>query len=157
MRLRPLLAAALLAAAMPLGTARATHCDKPAIYLFTSVGAPGAPGAPVLVSSAIGCVVLGMEEPNTDWIYPGSNYWQVRWLLNTKPTSGTIKFAGQTIMLEFAPGKVLGVVDAAYFDSQWFSVDPTMTIMGGKADITVCADTPCEGENLFQRTYLTMA
>ena len=148
----------ILALAASLSPARADHCGSN-IYLFTSYGADGPPGAVVLTSSAIGCTVLGGEDPDTDVIYPGSNRWQVRYIINAMPVSGTVDFAGKTVPLVFSPGTLggLGVGGPqAYWDSQWFTVDPVETIRNQTARVTVCLDLECSDDKRDTREYRTL-
>lgn len=173
MRSRLMLAAALGAVAiLPSSIASAGHRSIP-IYLFSNFRVqtgqddprdPGdelQPGNPTVVSSAVGCVVVaqdipetdGIDESNTDYIYPGSNNFQARWLEEgTVPAFGTISFAGEVHGLEFAADSndLVEVVDSnrIYFD-------PALSIDGGEAVVTVCRDEA--GQDCETRTYRTIS
>jgi len=154
MRIRSLIVLAILAAALPAGVSRAGHCTT-SIYLFTGNHVPAAEkNTQTVTSSAVGCTVIGGEDPNTDYIYPGSDSWFVRWL-STKPSHGTLTFNGKTVDLVFSPGKLFETVDQASWDSQWIPVDATKTIAGASTQITVCVGSP-EDEECDTRIYRTI-
>jgi hypothetical protein len=169
-----------LGALVPL-SARASHCDVP-IYLFSytnvNTGQPDpttddpddtlqAP-LPSLTSSAIGCTIVrdsvlaGEPDPSahaateTDWIYPGSNELQVRWIASNDPSaiaSATLNFAGVNYNLDLQKTTDITGADATFLDSQVIEVDPTTTVAGNDATVTVCTT---EGE-CFTRVYSTIA
>ncbi|HEX9712672.1 MAG TPA: hypothetical protein VGB52_09005 [Actinomycetota bacterium] len=162
MRHRLMLAAALAAVtALPIVGAQAeASCDTP-IYLFSNFRVqtgqddpqnPGnelQPGNPSVASTAAGCDVIAEDFPETPWddrdsdyIYPGSNNFTVRWLEGSLPVSGTIEFAGATYQLTFDAGQgTLG----DQVDSRRVFFPQDQSIGGGDAVVTVCrTTTSCE-------------
>jgi len=155
MRIRTLLVMAILSAALPAGSSSAAQCET-SIFLFTGNHIPGADkNTQTVTSSAIGCTAIGSDDPNTDYIYPASDSWFVRWTVSSKPAHGSITFDGKTVELAFAPGKLFETVDEPYWDSQWFGVDATKTISGGAAVVQVCVGEAPD-EECDTRTYRTI-
>jgi len=147
------------AVSLPPIAAQARHCESQ-IYLFTGHKRPSDPatGADNIqtVTSSAACNVDNSDDQNLDVIYPGTNYWRVRWIVNFKPTRGSVAFDGKTVALQFARGSLLDVQPGqAWFDSQWFEVDPTRTVSGGVAVATVCFGDPPD-EECDTRAYRTL-
>ena len=157
MRIKAIAALVTLACAMPVTGAHAGQCET-RIFLLNSYNVPAADhNAQTVTTSAVGCTVIGGDDPNTDYIYPGSDRWFVRWTVNSKPTHGTLTFNGTTIDLTFSQGKLEELVeDQPWFDSQWITVDPATTLQGGAATITVCQGAEGEDEDCDTRTYRTL-
>lgn len=170
MKLRLLVAGLVAAASFPMSGAHAGQCETP-IYLFSfwpsvtvnGVDDPRNPGhdptvgIPTATSSAIGCTVLGSDDPNTDWIYPGTVYLSVRFLLAEQPLTATLSFAGKTYDLNMQRGFDLTGAPQSWYDSDAIRVSPVDTSAPGNlAVVTICADEG-EGEpTCYQRTYRTM-
>jgi hypothetical protein len=166
MRLRLALVAVTGLALLAPMSVRAEHCAAP-IYLFSYVSGPADDpldpqrklGSPTVTSSAIGCVVIVDDIPetpgddsDTDVIYPGSNTLVVRWLEGSMPEAGTLTFAGETYPLSFyATTNGAGAV----VDSRQIIIDPSDSINGGIAMIEVCRST--EGDDCETRVYRTVA
>lgn len=165
MRLRIVIAFGLAAALLAPG-ARAEHCPVP-IYLFSYLSGPVDDpldanrklGSPTVTSSAIGCLIIAEDIPetpgdesDTDYIYPGSNTLVVRWLEGELPASGTLAFAGEIYDLAFY-ATTNGLT--AVTDSKQILIDPVDSVIGGDAVITVCRE---QGEQFCEtRTYRTIA
>lgn len=143
-----LVALALGVPALRAGGARATHCDgeQYQVTLLTRIAYPtdvaGFQGSPTYDSKVFGCLIG--EEPNTSYIYPGSNQLLLRYAEDLKVPSLKARLdglglnkdlvlrRGQGSPLNQATGAVLG---AAYFyDSDVLALDPTKT---GVLKITV--------------------
>lgn len=148
-------AALLGACVLPLAAQADDHCagDRGAILVFSQIGFPGSPGGftgnPTYDSKrTIGCN-LG-EEPNTAYIYPGSNQLLVRFNQDLKVKTLRAKIEGlgynKEIVLKAGHGSptrqaqesVTGA--ATIYDSDPLPVDPAKT---GTFKVTVfLADGP---------------
>lgn len=156
MRTRFLMAAVIAAAIIPVGAARAGHCDHTTI-VFTRFTArdPGsgeplenpATGTPVRNPTAEsgqgGCTADPSDETlNTFLVYPGANSLVVGSQLSEQPGSGTVTFAGKTTPLTFVkPG---GTSTGYAWESQAVYFDQASSLSGGMLTATVCTEGECD-------------
>jgi len=163
LKLRFLLAAAVVAAILPAApAAHASQCAVP-IYIFsltqTPIGDPRHPGrnlnVPSVTSSAVGCTVIG--DTDTDLIYPASNILSVRFLEVNKPLSATLTFAGKTYELKMTRGADVTGAPGAFYDSEDVAVDPVATSTPGNTAVAmICADEGDPDPTCYVRTYTTV-
>jgi hypothetical protein len=146
MRRRPVVAAlvATILSSLWITGAHAGRCDGEVgeVVLLAYPGPPG--GYPVLVptantgSKSIGCDVLGAEDPNTNYIYPGSTVAMVRYTqdIKVKSLKAHVKGLGldKDLVLTRGQTTVATVVEPALgptwvYNSPWFDIDPSKTGM----------------------------
>jgi hypothetical protein len=144
--MRLALAIVAACAALPVSSAAADHCEgeKWNIILHSRIGSGSAGSGIGYSSKDIGCAAG--EEPNTNYIYPGSTQVLVRFAADLKVASIKAKLSGLGVqkdltlnrgqsdlgmLLEPALGK------AYVYNSAWVDIDPTKT---GKITVTVYLD-----------------
>lgn len=167
--------AALALVGWPARPVQADHCDgnKGNLILFSGHGTflpdpiPGATGVKtantILVSTkAYGCNVG--EDPNTNYIYPGSNLISVRYIvdgaeLNTTlpftlsglaTTSGTLTclVALSTTLIALVPGEP----SPCWYESGWMAFDPAASMTPGG---TIVVAVPGEASDTYRTTTTT--
>lgn len=172
MKTRNLILLAALVGSLAPVSAQAEHCQTP-IYLFSRTRIENSDpavsqGVPSLTSSAIGCTVsdevpeLNTEETHpatdTDLIYPGANFFEVRLLDNGNDPaavdSATLQWVGETIELEFEAGTDVTGAAAPWLDSQRIQIDPVDTLGRNDAVVTICLSF--DPDNCLTRTYRTV-
>jgi hypothetical protein len=142
MRSRLIAVAAMIAAIAAAGltglSAHAGQCDGDvgAIYLFSNKSYPENPvssGTPSFQSKAIGCQLGG--DPNTNYIYPGSDQVSVRFTQDLKVPALKARLEGLGLKIEIDLKRSPLVSGTAYaWDSKSVPIDPTKT---GTLKVTV--------------------